>query len=59
MLKKTKELVEMIGFTPKEGDDGIHCKSYSKHNNYVIELDFNKEKINYGSRINISNCRCC
>ena len=40
-----KEFIKKLGFLPKESSSNIFMKKY-KHN-YIIELDFDKEKINY------------
>lgn len=52
---KPKNLIQKIGFQPKENALGIFIKKYSKHNNYVIEVDFEKEKINYGKSIKLGS----
>lgn len=45
------ELIKTLGFLPKENASDVYYKSYPICNNYPIEIDFNKEKINYGSLI--------
>jgi len=47
-MSKTYEinLVKQLGFSPKEKESGIFRKKYT--NGYVIEINFEKEKINYG-----------
>jgi len=40
-----------LGFTPKDGTANIFEKKYALHNNYAIEIDFEKETINYGKQI--------
>jgi type I restriction enzyme M protein len=44
-----KDLVKQLGFSPKENKSGIFCKKYN--NGYIIEVDFEKESINYGNEI--------
>lgn len=48
---KYKKLIQKLGFTPKENTSGVFQKKYSKSNNYSIEIDFEKENINFGSKI--------
>lgn len=46
-----KKLIKVLGFLPKENTSDIYQKVYSQANNYVIEIDFEKETINYGDKI--------
>ncbi|MBF4517835.1 restriction endonuclease subunit S [Flavobacterium sp. ANB] len=46
-----KKLILSLGFTPKENTVGIFQKKYSNLNNYTIEIDFEKEIINFGNKI--------
>jgi type I restriction enzyme M protein len=46
-----KKLIQALGFLPKENTSGIFQKKYSKSNNYTIEIDFEKEIINFGNKI--------
>lgn len=43
-----KKLIQVLGFLPKENSSGIFQKKY---NGYVIEIDFEKETINFGNKI--------
>ncbi|MGQ0827796.1 MAG: restriction endonuclease subunit S [Bacteroidota bacterium] len=43
-----KNLIKKLGFLPKENTSGIFQKKY---NGYVIEIDFEKETINFGNKI--------
>ncbi|MDR3695386.1 restriction endonuclease subunit S [Mucilaginibacter sp.] len=43
-----KNLIEKIGFQPKENSSGIFCKKYPACNNYCIEIDIDNSKFNYG-----------
>ena len=52
---KIKELLEILNYIPKNGTNNIYIKKYSDYNNYKIEVDFNKKKINYGDKIAIGN----
>jgi len=44
-----KGLVKQLGFSPKEKESGVLYKKYT--DGYVIEIDFTKEIINYGKKI--------
>ncbi|HOE38918.1 MAG TPA: restriction endonuclease subunit S [Bacteroidales bacterium] len=46
-----KKLIQVLGFLPKENSSGIFQKKYSKADYYAIEIDFEKENINYGNKI--------
>ena len=46
-----KDLIQKTGFSPKENTKGIFIKKYSGFDNYVIEVDFENKKINYGEKI--------
>ena len=48
-----KKLAQIIGFQPKENTSGIFFKKYA--DDYAIELDFEKEVINYGNLIICEN----
>jgi type I restriction enzyme M protein len=43
-----KNLIQVLGFLPKENTSGIF---YKKYNTYAIEIDFEKEVINFGNKI--------
>lgn len=45
-----KDLLRVLGFQPKENAVDVYAKTYPAHR-YVIEVDFQKEKINYGPLI--------
>lgn len=44
----TKKLIQVLGFIPKENTSGIFHKSY---NGYSIEVDFEKQQFDFGSKI--------
>lgn len=44
----TKKHIAALGFVPKNGTNGIYHKIYV---DYAIEIDFEKQSINYGSAI--------
>lgn len=46
-----KKLILLLGFAPKENTVGIFQKKYSNADNYAIEIDFEKEIINFGNKI--------
>jgi len=48
---KQKKLIQVLGFKPKENTSGIFHKTYSKCDNYEIEIDFEKENFNFGDKI--------
>jgi len=46
-----KNLLKAIGFSPKENAVYIFSKKYQQADNYCIEVDFEKQTINYGDKI--------
>jgi type I restriction enzyme M protein len=46
-----KQLITMLGFSPKENTVGIFSKKYPQVDDYCIEVDFEKQAINYGNLI--------
>ena len=48
-----KNLVQYLGFRPKENTSDIFMKNYA--NGYSIEIDFEKGYVNYGSKIKVEN----
>lgn len=46
-----KELIQKLGFLPKNNSVGVYHKKYAQHN-YSIEIDFSNEQILYGDLIN-------
>jgi len=48
-----KQLISVLGFTPKDNTQNIFIKQYA--NNYAIEVDFTKEQIDYGDKIIVAN----
>ena len=40
-----------LGFVPKDGTNGVYQKIYTFQDNYTIEVDFNKQHIDYGDKI--------
>lgn len=43
-----KKHITALGFVPKDGTNGIYHKIYV---DYAIEIDFEKQSINYGGGI--------
>ena len=56
-IKKSdiKELIGLLGFKPQEGEKDIYYKNYPSHKNYVLKVDFEKEKIDYGTKIKLGD----
>ena len=48
-----KNFIKVLGFAPQNGKNNVYYKSYSSHDNYIIAVDFNKQKIEY-SQQNVS-----
>ncbi|HBH49233.1 MAG TPA: restriction endonuclease subunit S [Bacteroidales bacterium] len=48
---KQKKLIQALGFKPKENTSGIFHKTYSKCDNYAVEIDFENENFNFGDKI--------
>ena len=44
-----KEFIAKLGFSPKENTNNIYTKKYT--NNYILEVDFDAEKLNYWTKI--------
>jgi len=44
-----KNLIKSLGYKSQEGDKDIFYKSYINHNNYIIKINFETEKIEYRS----------
>ena len=56
-IKKSdiKELIGLLGFKPQEGEKDIYYKNYPSHKNYVLKVDFEKENIDYGTKIKLGD----
>jgi len=50
-----KDLIKVLGFLPQEGEEDLFYKKYSRHNNYVLKVNFETEKIEYGKDINLGD----
>ncbi|MEG4489383.1 N-6 DNA methylase [Microcoleus sp. D2_18a_B4] len=53
--KDIEELITLLGFKPQEGEKIIFYKNYPKHNDYVLKLNFEQEKIEYGTKIKLGD----
>ncbi|MEG4534734.1 N-6 DNA methylase [Microcoleus sp. D2_18a_D3] len=53
--KDIEELITLLGFKPQEGEKKIYYKNYPKHNDYVLRLNFEQEKIEYGTKIKLGD----
>src|SRR5690606_10566032 len=51
----TKKLLQIIGFSPKENTIDIFQKKYSNVSDYCIEVDFQKQVIDYGKKIKVES----
>ncbi|MDE5579243.1 MAG: restriction endonuclease subunit S [Alistipes sp.] len=50
-----KKYIIALGFTPKNGAIGIYHKTYAAHDNYAIDVDFDRQHIDYGDKITAEN----
>jgi type I restriction enzyme M protein len=48
-------LIVALNFLPKENSINIYQKTYTNHNNYIVEIDLNKNIINFGKKIFFNN----
>lgn len=53
--KDIKELINLLGFKPQEGDKEIYYKNYPQHKDYVLKVNFETEKIEYGTKIKVGD----
>ncbi|SCY87684.1 restriction endonuclease subunit S [Alkaliphilus peptidifermentans] len=56
-IRKTqiKEIIDSLGFKQIDSNKDIFYKEYDYHNKYLIKIDFNQEKIDYGTKIEIGD----
>ncbi len=52
---KVKNLIQKLGFIAKENTIGMFLKKYSKHNNYIIEINFDKKNFFFGEKIKVQS----
>ncbi|MCF6271466.1 MAG: restriction endonuclease subunit S [Melioribacteraceae bacterium] len=50
-----KNLIQKLGFSPKENTSGIYQKKYSNCEDYCIEIDFEERKLDFGNLINVES----
>ncbi len=50
-MPNNKELIKQLGFLPKENESEIFYKKFPVFGEYVVEVDFSKNKFNFGSQI--------
>lgn len=53
--KEIKNLINLLGFKRQEGEKEIYYKNYPSHKNYVLKVDFEQEKIDYGTKIKLGD----
>lgn len=53
--KVIKELIAALGFSLQAGNKEIYYKTYKKHNDYIIKINFEKENIEYGTKIKLGD----
>jgi type I restriction enzyme M protein len=49
------KLLKTLGFKLKDGANRVYSKKYLNYNSYTIEIDFEKESINYGNKIKVGD----
>jgi type I restriction enzyme M protein len=49
------KLLKALDFKPTDGTTLVYSKKYLTHKNYLIEVDFEKESINYGNKIKVGD----
>lgn len=49
-VENIKSLIKKLGYRPEDGTNGVYLKKYSNHNNYIIRINFDNEKIEYRSK---------
>lgn len=50
-----KKLIEILKFKPVERENDRYYKTYPQHNGYIITIDFELKKIDYGSKIKVND----
>ncbi|AIF53544.1 restriction endonuclease subunit S [Pelosinus sp. UFO1] len=50
-----KSFIKALGFLSQEGDKDVFYKNYPHHKNYFIKVNFETEKIEYGTEINLGD----
>lgn len=52
-----KDMMITLGF--EQSKENVYVKKYNVHNDYKIEIDIDKEKINYGEKIKLGDTTTC
>jgi len=50
-----KELITNLGFKQQDGEKDIYYKTYKKHKDYILKVNFEKENIEYGTKIKLGD----
>lgn len=50
-----KALIAQLAFKPQEGNKDVFYKTYQNHNGYIIKVNFEKEAIEYGTKIKLGD----
>lgn len=50
-MSNNKELLKKLGFLPKENESEIFYKKFHSFGDYIIEVDFQKNRFDFGSKI--------
>lgn len=50
-----KNLISAMGFVPEGTDEKVFVKKYSNHNGYLLKVDFQNQKVSYGSDIKVNH----
>ncbi len=56
-IKKTEiqKLIILLGFKQQGGSANIYYKNYPQHQNYIIKINFEQEKIEYGLKVDVGD----
>lgn len=46
-ISTVKSLIKLLGYKPEDGSSDIYYKKYANHDNYIIRINFEIEKIEY------------
>lgn len=53
------ELISELGYKPQDDSKDIYYKVYKDHKDYIIKIDLDKEKIEYGIKIKLGDSTTC
>ncbi|MDX6189307.1 N-6 DNA methylase [Flavobacterium sp. Fl-318] len=54
-ISEIKEIITFLGFKQQEGEKNIFYKAHKNHKDYIIKVDFDKENIDYGTKIKLGD----